>query len=775
MGKLYNFKSEISEFSKKYFDFNNNWHHELFYLILENKVIQKDGRFYPNKKKKKKNKNILVVVPRFHAKSTVFSFIYPLYEITRNPNIRILVVSANEDIASSFVRQTMTALQNNEKLIEDFGYLQPKINKTKWGERAFIVKRKTIEKDPTMSAAGLNGRIVSKRADIIIVDDLIDLERARTEKQRKKTLEWFDNVLYPILAPEGRLIVVGTRWHKEDFYHSIMETKHFDINLTLKALIYSSAHLKRGDTVLFRGNFPYNPYKEERLAQDIRGLFTRELVYHLGLREKLKHGVLWYPEWSYEKLLEKRKVMGEASFSCQYLNEPISEEDAFFNKKWIDEAYDKGKTIHIPQSWDNMNFGYFPHKQMLVVMGVDLAISVKKQSDFNAIAVWGLDSDGIRWLLHIDKFKAPPQETKQRIIDKYRTFNPIVCVVETNAFQDLIRQELAEDINVIGEKTTSLNKMDEVVGLAHISTLFENGKIIIPNAGKNNFQVMSFYQDLVSFIRSDHTPDTVMASWLALKKIKEYAESVKGQGGYLSQFAIETQVSNLTAPHKIQLSYSGEPFFATTSVVSVFIPKSAMFLRNPSQIMDYVKSRKMYGIATQKGGFLAYFFDIETKELLVKIDGNISLSFFIDLLYLWLTNLGNPRLTIYEAEPLLYGLIKKNYQNIFTSFSDREGKYTLKKSITHKDIVLSAHIDRARYLIEKGVVLVKDANTFREFNRITDVNGDDVITIDGVYPARAVTFSLGISLLDNIREENPKKKKKRKLILPPYKIFNYKI
>jgi hypothetical protein len=115
----------IIEFSQKYFNLKNSWHHILFYQILQGNWTQTDKKtislnrdhsVYNKVVPLKKNSSVLILAPRFHSKSTIVSFIYPLYLITQNPNIRILVVSANEEIATSFVRQVLYQLENNETL-----------------------------------------------------------------------------------------------------------------------------------------------------------------------------------------------------------------------------------------------------------------------------------------------------------------------------------------------------------------------------------------------------------------------------------------------------------------------------------------------------------------------------------------------------------------------------------------------------------------------------------------------------------------------------------
>ena len=334
--------SSLAKFSRKYInlEFENNWHHDFFYFILENLITQdpKTGKFIRNWTSKEKtslkppgvfpryahyNRFILVLSPRYHAKSTVFSFIYPLWAILNNPNIRILIVSANEYIARGFVRQIQNQLENNEKIIRDFGNLRPKKAK-KWGEKAFIVERDTIEKDPTVSAAGLMGKIVSKRADIIILDDIIDLEIARTEKQRQKVLEWYEKVLYPILSENGRMIVVGTKWFRGDIYDVIEERKPFDIKIKLKALVYDSADIS---------NCRVTPAKE-KLALDFAKIFTSGIKRGFpGIRKSARLGVLWPDKWPLEKLMGVRRDISDEAFYSQYMNEPVSSLDTFFKKE----------------------------------------------------------------------------------------------------------------------------------------------------------------------------------------------------------------------------------------------------------------------------------------------------------------------------------------------------------------------------------------------------------------------------------------------------------
>jgi len=162
----------------------------------------------------------LVLAPRGFGKSTLLSVARPIYEIVSNPDVRILLVSNTQAQAESFVREIRAHLEYNE----DFRSAYGDHTGQKWTDREFIVAgRKKIAKEPTMFAAGVGGAIISRHFDIIICDDIVDEENARTEHQRERLRVWFFKVLLPCLEPAGSLCIVGTRYHYRDLYGLLLE------------------------------------------------------------------------------------------------------------------------------------------------------------------------------------------------------------------------------------------------------------------------------------------------------------------------------------------------------------------------------------------------------------------------------------------------------------------------------------------------------------------------------------------------------------------------
>lgn len=75
-------------------------------------------------------------------------------------------------------------------------------------------------------AAGVGGAIPGFRADVAIIDDPIKgREAADSENDRDKVWEWYNGDLIPRLKPNGRIILMHTRWHEDDLAGRLMDAE----------------------------------------------------------------------------------------------------------------------------------------------------------------------------------------------------------------------------------------------------------------------------------------------------------------------------------------------------------------------------------------------------------------------------------------------------------------------------------------------------------------------------------------------------------------------
>lgn len=771
---------DLAEFVDTYMSMklDMNWHHKLFYDILSNKVVQKeDGKLYLNDEKKV-NKNILTLAPRFHAKSQCFTINYPIWEMYKNPNIRIIIVSANEDIAISFNRAIINNLENNHKLIDDLGYLVPQYPK-KWGEKAMIIKRTTMEKDPTIAAIGAGGKLISRRADIIIIDDLLDIDNARTKQMRWKTKEWFENVLLPILEDNGRLIIAGTAWYKDDLYDNLWRDSKFDIRIKLKALIFNEMVIKSDGALRYQ--LPYNLI-DYPLAQKAQDLFSNRLMEEYKLSKALVGGVLWNDKWSFSKLMKKKENMSSSSFMRQYLNEPVIEEEKVFNEKIIKKATDRGAFKSLLPQWDNLKpqNNYQSYGTLITSMGVDLAISKKESAANSAIAIWGLNGKRERILLWLDFGRWSPDETKERIIEAYHNFHPVKIKVETVAFQDMMRQELqAEDIPVEGFRTTAGRKFNPETGIAHIAMLMEQDKVIIPaaKAEKDYFQrVRQLLFEMSTYTYDTHAGDVLMASWFALDTLRDYDNKMRDNRGFFATEAIVEQLKSVKAATRIILLGYKPPVFrlAYSSLVYVYVPVNAQTCEP-----FFSPDDKFFIFFTREQKSIAYIFNKVTSQIVGKVEGDINalmcatlmekVGYFFNKAQIVVERSG-------EGDAIYLELLKRNYPYLLCMQPDENGYPTVKEGFRLSASNFPIIIDNFKQIVDGNHINIPDDSLINELSELIKVENDKLVMSFG-NGQRLKTVATGLWILDNYENSAKKlyngevKRKKRKKLNVPYLSF----
>jgi len=153
----------------------------------------------------------LQLAPRGFGKSTILTITRAVFEIIRNPNIRILIASNTQLQAEIFLREIKFHLETNPRMLEYFGSFA---SEDKWDIREIIVGPRTSSaKESTVTCVGVGGPVASRHYDLILADDLVDEENSRTETQREKVRTWWYKTLVPCCE---HLQVKGTRLVAED-------------------------------------------------------------------------------------------------------------------------------------------------------------------------------------------------------------------------------------------------------------------------------------------------------------------------------------------------------------------------------------------------------------------------------------------------------------------------------------------------------------------------------------------------------------------------------
>ena len=122
------------------------------------------------------NKFVVLLAPRGFGKTTMVGG-YILWRIVRDPDVRILIVTINQNKANDMMAFIQHHLEKNEKLIEIFGEQK---GTGEWSRSQLRVKRQgssgVAHKEPTLEVLGVGSRMISGHYDLIILDDITDLE-----------------------------------------------------------------------------------------------------------------------------------------------------------------------------------------------------------------------------------------------------------------------------------------------------------------------------------------------------------------------------------------------------------------------------------------------------------------------------------------------------------------------------------------------------------------------------------------------------------------------
>ena len=437
-------------------------------------------------------KQQMILSPPRHGKTDLLTH-FAVWQICKNPNIRIMWVGGNEDIAKNAVGSVLDHLENNELLNEEINgpgvKFQPKIRSGKsWSSSQFTVGTRTVTgiKSPTMVAVGKGGKILSRDCDIIIADDIEDHGTTIQPSAREQTRQWWTTTLSSRKEEHTAVVVIGSRQHPEDLYNFLLENPEFET-------IVEEAHST--ECVL--------PETEIELHQDC---------------------MLWATKRTYKWLMSQKNnadtTGGRAIFEMVYLNKAFVDGITMFNSEDIDQCRDINRRIgHIPAGTH-------------LIAGLDPA-----STGFQACVLWAANPDtGELFLVDIENEEGGGViQARKSIKNWYDKYGLAHWVIEENGFQRAIRQdtELKEycarfGIYLEGHQTQK-NKFDPIYGVGSMQQLFEQKLINLPYGDTESETKSNIYRRQLIYFSSaaskaskakSYKSDVVMASWFPLKVIR---------------------------------------------------------------------------------------------------------------------------------------------------------------------------------------------------------------------------------------------------------------
>ena len=163
-------------------------------------------------------KRKLIIMPRGTFKTTISSVAYPIWLLTKNPNLRIMLDSELYTNSKMRVREIRGHL-DSDSFIRNYGNWKGPV----WSDGELVIAQRTrIMKEPTIFASGISASKTGVHADFIIADDLNSPMNTNNADNALKVIE---HIKYytSILDPDGTLVFIGTRYSALDCYQWIID------------------------------------------------------------------------------------------------------------------------------------------------------------------------------------------------------------------------------------------------------------------------------------------------------------------------------------------------------------------------------------------------------------------------------------------------------------------------------------------------------------------------------------------------------------------------
>jgi len=386
-----------------------------------------------------KLKRLIINLGPRHTKSFFASYLFPSWFLGKYPNKKVIQASNTADLAVGFGRQVRNLVGSEEyaKIFNGVSLRQDSKAAGRWA----------TNQDGEYYAIGVGGTMTGKGADLLIIDDPHSEGEAALGDPTvyEKTYEWYTSGPRQRLQPGGAIVIVMTRWAKNDLTGKILKDAGELGRLDEWEVIELPAIMPSG-----------NP--------------------------------LWPEFWSLDELTALRDELPPAKWNAQYQQNPTSEEGAIVKREWW-------------KVWENDN----PPKCDFLIQSWDTAFTKNERSDYSACTTWGVfklneDENDVNVIL-LDSFQKRMEfpELKEKAYQHYKEWEPDAFVVEAKAAGAPLIFELRQMGIVVSEYTPSRGN-DKFVRINSVSDLFRSGKVWAPDTR----WAREVVENMAAFPNGDH-------------------------------------------------------------------------------------------------------------------------------------------------------------------------------------------------------------------------------------------------------------------------------
>jgi hypothetical protein len=315
-------------------------------------------------------RRLILNLPPRHLKSLLTSVAFPAFLLGRDPRLRIAVVSHSQHFARILALPCHRTVSSN------------------WYRKVFPQTRLQADRNSAIDfettagggryAASFQTGITGRGFDLIVIDDPLSAQDARSDAERERVNETYHEMIASRLddPASGKIILVHQRLHEDDL----------------------SGHL------LAKGGWRH--HKLPLVAEE-------ETTYQIGSRLWVRSpGDVLLPEHFTEEIIRQvRAEQGETIFSTQYQQNPSATEG------------DLIKRDHIQM------FQELPPGARQITLSLDTATKTSEASSFSVCLVIASD-DKRHYVVDVFRARVDPVELREAVLRLITQYKPNKILIE---------------------------------------------------------------------------------------------------------------------------------------------------------------------------------------------------------------------------------------------------------------------------------------------------------------------------------------------------------
>lgn len=322
-------------------------------------------------------------MPPRHGKSEVVSRRFPAWYLGHHPDRNVILTTYGAELASDLSRVARATLREWGEEIFQIRIAQDSAAVGRWGIEGH---------EGGLFAVGVGGPITGRGGDLIVIDDPFkNAEEAASATTRENVWQWYLSTLYTRQAPGAAIVLVQTRWHRDDLAGRLLAEaaaggEQWEV-IDLPAIAEEG-----GDAL---GRAPGTP--------------------------------LWPERFDAAALADVRRTLGSYWWNCLYQQHPGDPEGNLFKRERFRyfERRDDLFVLHAAEGDRAV-----PAGQCLVFQTCDPAGSTRTTADYFVLSTWAMTPTKDLLLLDVIRTRIEGPDQPALIRAAYDRWRPAVQGVE---------------------------------------------------------------------------------------------------------------------------------------------------------------------------------------------------------------------------------------------------------------------------------------------------------------------------------------------------------